>query len=56
MKFFTTAMLLAVMVSARGRRQQPKMSGTDDENVDIKKVVGMTGVPSGLIATEDKAD
>ena len=58
MKYFSTAMLMVVMATARVSRPNLKARITemDDINLDMDRVVGRIGIPSGLIATDDIAD
>ena len=57
MKYFTTALLLAAMATARvARNNNTQIHEKDEANLDIDKVVGREGFPTGLIATEDEKD
>lgn len=58
MKYFTTALLLAAMTTARVARNSSgiKKHEEDEPTLEIEKVVGRVGIPTGLIATEDEKD
>ena len=57
MKYFTTALLLAAMATARvARNTNVKIHETDEPDLDIDQVVGREGYPTGLIATDDEKD
>ena len=57
MKYFTSALLLAALATARvTRNSNTKIHEKDDAGLQIDQVVGREGFPSGLIATEDEMD